>query len=67
MYFDRPCVLSGTLHIGEKSYRHDITIPVAGFHLLRVQQQDARHYTLVRADATSAITFSIHLLNLQQT
>jgi hypothetical protein len=66
-YFDRPCDLSGTLHAGGKIYRHDITIPVAGFHLLRVQQEDARHYTLVRADATVSVRFSIHLLNLQQT
>lgn len=61
VYFDRPCVLSGTLRVGEESYLHDITIPAAGFHFLRVRQEDARRYALVRADAASAVIFSIQL------
>lgn len=65
MYFDRPCALSGTLEVDGESYLHDITIPAAGFHFLRVRQLDQLRYRLERADATASVVFSIHLLNLQ--
>jgi hypothetical protein len=67
MYFDRPCVLAGTLTVGQEKYVHTISIPVAGFHLLRVEQQGPRHHVLSRAEDPSGIIFSIHLLDLQQT
>ncbi|MGB5538789.1 MAG: hypothetical protein WBO37_01720 [Gammaproteobacteria bacterium] len=67
MYFDRPCVLSGTLYIDQDEYVHDITIPAAGFHFLRVQQQGAGRHLLSRAEVTSGIVFSIRLQHLQQT
>jgi len=67
MYFNRPCVLSGTLYIDQNEYVHDIAIPAAGFHFLRVQQQGAGRHVLTRAEDISAIVFSIRLQHLQQT
>ena len=67
MYFDRPCVLSGTLYINQDEYVHDIAIPAAGFHFLRLQQQGAGRHLLSRAEVTSGIVFSIRLQHLQQT
>ena len=67
MYFDRPCVLSGTLYTDQDEYVHDIAIPAAGFHFLRVQQQGAGRHLLSRAVDTSGIVFSIRLQHLQQT
>ena len=66
VYFDRPCVLSGTLNVDQEVYVHDIVIPAAGFHFLRIQQTGAGRYVLSRADETSRIVFSIHLSYLQQ-
>lgn len=65
VYFDRPCVVSGTLHADGAAFRHDITVPAPGFHFLRVHRLDALRYELTRVDAASSVIFSIHRLNLQ--
>lgn len=66
-YFDRPCVLSGTLVIDGAAYVHDIRIPAAGFHWLRIRQQGDGRYVVSRTQDASRIVFTINPDNLQQT
>ena len=57
IYVDRPCRLSGTVRVSEtQSAELDALVPDAGFHWLRVLDEDPNHQRMISAHTLSAVT-----------
>ncbi len=66
VYVDRPCQITGDMQLDAEEYTHNIALPSAGFHWLKIIETSPDNYYLQYVEPRNML-FSIHIYNLINT
>ncbi len=67
VYVDQACKLFGTILLDAEEYHHQVELPAAGFHWLRVEKTVADHYAVYFYVPPEGVYFSVKITTFLET